>query len=98
MPCPSFAGYNGPQKKSPFSSLRDGLSLHIHVFFGLYYYTPLIVPGIVPSLCKNCVLGAIKGVYIHCRVTLIQHTTPLKAPGAIPSLCKNRVLGAIKGV
>ena len=29
MPCPSFAGYNGPQKKSPFSSLRDGLSLNI---------------------------------------------------------------------
>ena len=67
------------------------------MFFGHYYYTPLIAPGAIPSLCKNRVLGAIKGVYI---VTLIQHTiyTPLIAPGAIPSLCKNHVFGAIKGV
>ena len=28
-------------------------------------YTPLIAPGAIPSLCKNPVLGAIKGVYIE---------------------------------
>ena len=27
-------------------------------------YTPLIAPGTIPSLCKNHVLGAIKGVYM----------------------------------
>ena len=29
-------------------------------------YTPLIAPGAIPSLCKNHVLGAIKGV-LHPR-------------------------------
>ena len=28
-------------------------------------YTPLIAPGAIPLLCKNHVLGAIKGVYIE---------------------------------
>ena len=62
-------------------------------------YTPLIAPGAIPSLCKNHVLGAIKGVYIY-RVMLIQYTkyTPLIAPGAILLPCKNCVSGAIKGV